>query len=1192
MPPKKLTKKQTKSDVEETPVIIDDDEESEKVIFTFNKLNKSVLKTANDYEHLTDIEHILRRPDMTIGSVTEEERNLLVYNFNTKILEERLCKMPQGLVHVYVEIVANASDNIINSREHKIDPGSIEVKMDNKVISVKNYGIPIPLSMKEDNKGIMRYIPELIFGMTKSGSNYKEGRHGIGMNGIGAKATNIYSVKFKVEIYNSVEKKHYVQIWENNMMKCNPPEITDYNLDISSVEITYEIDFKRFGYSEYPEEAKSIFAKILMDISLNNKCDVKFNSEVFNCSNLLKYTKLIFPFEIKNYLIHYQWPSSVNEDDIIKKQNGMQICKDPTILPIVEMCVVDAPNCGFSYSFVNCLPTPDGGCHINSATHAVVIDILDKINNGTSNKRGKNVKEPKKRTHKLNITDVKPHVFILLCLRCTDPHFDSQTKTKLKSPDIKIVIPEKLLLKVEKWKIVDMLHNAMESKELNNLKKTDGKASKNVDLEKGMDALNAGNYKNDENLNCTLIICEGDSASCYVEAIIPYFEGGSKYFGYIPVKGKSLNVMNASRFQLENNAELILIKKVFGLREGVDYSIEENYKTLRYGKVLVMSDADVDGIHITGLLLNIFFCRFKELLKRDFFYSYLIPIIKINVKGETIRFYTEKQYEKFTVEHPGIKNIKPEYFKGLSSAGDDDIIDDLTYSKNIQFNYDDLTEISMNLAFNKNLSNKRKNWILEFQQELDFIMEKKISVSEFIDNRLVLYALSNIKRSIPSLMDGLKDGQRKLLEGCFKLFGKKNESNKVFEICAYASKEMNYHHGGTSLEDTFFGMTWDFPGSNNIPYFSKKKGQFGSYFTCGKNHPAGRYPSSCLNDIIRYVYRDEDRPLLEYQLDDGKQIEPKEFYGVIPMILCNGCDGIGTGWSSKIPLFNPIDICEYLIQKNLDNEELPDINPWCHKFDGSLSIQIDNKKKKVSEGDDDDEDDDNAYDENKFCVVSEGRMTINGNKIKVSTLPIWKSGEKFHAQLYAMKQEKLITDFRYDLLKGDGKYEFFITSKPKNKLTFTSLGLKKKISMRNMWLLDRNNKPIKYNSQYEIIDSFYDLRLEIYQKRKDQIIKKIEDKIKDLNYRYLFIKYYKERKLIIEDREVSEINLKLDELEIPREYLNKIKIKELSKTDLNDYLENMKKHELELESAKNLNIKIMWNDDLHELKKKLISYYK
>ena len=184
---------------------------------------------------------------------------------------------------------------------------------------------------------------------------------------------------------------------------------------------------------------------------------------------------------------------------------------------------------------------------------------------------------------------------------------------------------------------------------------------------------------------------------------------------------------------------------------------------------------------------------------------------------------------------------------------------------------------------------------------------QEIGISEFIHRDLVNFSLADLRRSVAHMCDGLKPSQRKVMYACFK----KNlrEEMKVAQLAAYVSEKTSYHHGEVSLADTIVKLAHDYVGSNNMNYL-EPCGQFGTRLMGGKDASQTRYIFTRLTPDARKLFDPRDDPVLNYLQDDGKSIEPEYFVPVIPTVLINGTEGIGTGFSTNIPPFNPRDIID------------------------------------------------------------------------------------------------------------------------------------------------------------------------------------------------------------------------------------------------------------------------------------------
>ena len=134
------------------------------------------------------------------------------------------------------------------------------------------------------------------------------------------------------------------------------------------------------------------------------------------------------------------------------------------------------------------------------------------------------------------------------------------------------------------------------------------------------------------------------------------------------------------------------------------------------------------------------------------------------------------------------------------------------------------------------------------------------------------------------------------------------------QLVGYISEHTAYHHGEQSLAGTIVAMAQNFVGSNNINLLMPN-GQFGTRNKGGKDSASSRYIFTELNKVTRQIFNQNDSPLMDYIFEEGQKIEPKWYLPIIPMILVNGCEGIGTGWRSQVPCFNPHAIVESIKSK-------------------------------------------------------------------------------------------------------------------------------------------------------------------------------------------------------------------------------------------------------------------------------------
>jgi len=545
-------------------------------------------------------------------------------------------------------------------------------------------------------------------------------------------------------------------------------------------------------------------------------------------------------------------------------------------------------------SFVNGINTIKGGKHIEYITNMITKNLVDMA----LSKKKKVIKSQ----------HIKDNLFIFVKALIVNPSFDSQSKEMLTTPVAKFgskcELSEKFFDKLFKQGIIDKALSLTEFYDKKKLVKTDGKKISKIIVPKLDDANLAGTKHSAE---CTLILTEGDSAKTMAIAGLSVI--GRDRYGVFPLRGKILNVKDATLQKISDNNEITAIKKIMGLEQNKKYT---DISQLRYGSIMIMTDQDHDGSHIKGLIFNIFQSMWHELYQAPgFLTSMLTPIIKAtNTKGNIIEFYNMTDYEKWSLtdiaKRPGWK-IK--YYKGLGTSNDNEAKEYFKNMKKVTYTYDKSSDEVIDLAFNKKRADDRKDWLANYDKEnvLDYA-NLNVDYKTFVDKDLIHFSNRDLQRSINHICDGLKESTRKILFACFKRKLFTNEI-KVAQLSGYVSEVSSYHHGEASLQQAIVGIAQIFVGTNNINLLSPN-GQFGSRCQGGQDASSPRYIFTLLSKLTRLIFKEEDNAILKYQEDDGQQIEPEYYIPVIPMILANGGLGIGTGYSTNIPQFNPSDIIE------------------------------------------------------------------------------------------------------------------------------------------------------------------------------------------------------------------------------------------------------------------------------------------
>ena len=398
-----------------------------------------------------------------------------------------------------------------------------------------------------------------------------------------------------------------------------------------------------------------------------------------------------------------------------------------------------------------------------------------------------------------------------------NPAFDSQTKENLGTKASKfgstVELSEPFMKDILKSGIVESILNVAKAREDAKLAKqmVGKKKQKLVGIPKLEDANDAGTRRAED---CTIILTEGDSAKGLALAGIEVV-GRDKY-GVFPLRGKFLNVREASAKQIRENPEISNLIQILGLQMGKRY---DNVSTLRYGHIMIMTDQDHDGSHIKGLLINFIHHFWPSLLEMNgFLNEFVTPIIKASKGSEEISFFTIPEYEQWA-HGRNVNGWKIKYYKGLGTSTSKEAKEYFSkiHDHVIDFEYIDCTDFeAIDLAFNKKMADNRKEWLKTYDQATTFVDHsvKHLRYRDFVNKELILFSIADCARSIPSICDGLKPGQRKILFSCFKK--KLKGEIKVAQLSGYVAEHSAYHHGEVSLQSTIVAMSQNFVGSNNI----------------------------------------------------------------------------------------------------------------------------------------------------------------------------------------------------------------------------------------------------------------------------------------------------------------------------------------------------------------------------------------
>jgi DNA topoisomerase-2 len=1086
-------------------------------------------KIEEQYKKLTQREHVLQRSDTYIGSINSERRLVFtvddINNFeNIKIVKKEI-NYNAGLIKIFDEIITNASDHSVKTGRVK----SIKVEIENNRISVWNDGDGIPVVIHKDEKV---YVPELIFGHLLTGENYddSEQRIGGGRNGIGSKACNIFSKEFIVETADG--KNYYKQVFTDNLSTDKKGKLPKPHIRATSkkfTKISFLPDYERFGFTDLTDDIKSVMIKRIIDIAAYNpNVKVYFNNNLISVKSFKDYMKFFM----------------LDENEIIYEK----------INDFWEVGIMKTFSDSFEQiSLVNGLATLQGGTHVNY----IVNQITNKLK--TSLSRGNKFE--------INPNDIKSKIFLFLNSKLYNPEFDSQVKEILttKISNFKdIDISDNFIKKILKSDITQEIIDYIELKEQLALQKAvKNKNNTNIRIPKLVDAIKAGTK---ESLKCHLFITEGDSASSF--AISGFKYTGREYYGSFPIRGKILNVRDLSLSKIKDNAEITNIAKILGL----EFNSKVDESKLRYGKIVLMTDADTDGYHIKGLIINFLEYFFPELLVNNV-YEFITPIIKVSKNNNNKYFYKIKDFEKWC-KTINIENYKIKYFKGLGGLTKDEI--ELVFkdidNHLIKFNYNKSEETKnlIDLAFNKKRSNDRKNWLSNFVVNKNFDkLSQETTYESFFNNEFIEFSFSDNIRSIPHIMDGLKPVQRKILYSFFKL--NTNDEVNVGELFGQVKSTAKYHHSPAALEMSIINMAQNFIGTNNYSLL-KPNGNFGTRLQGGFDAAAPRYIHTEINDLTNKIFNKNDVNLIKYTEMDGIKVEPEFYLPIIPIALLNGCNGIGTGWSTYIPNYNINDIIQYIENKLLNKRKNIKLNPFYDKFKGEI-INIEGDESFITKG-----------------IIKK----ISDYKLNITELPIGVWNDKYYDFLDTLVDDKKIKS--YIKLCNDEDVNIIINLYPDSLINNVDLinffNLSSKFYLTNMHLFDINNNIKKYNNVYEIINEFYDNRLPYYQKRKDFILSELVNKKEKLDNLYKFLALVISKKIKLNNVKIIDINKSLEnygfsKIDDSYNYLLNIPLIRLTADEMIKIENKLNEINNEIIYITNISVEKMWLNDLKNVNKQL-----
>ena len=1159
----------------------------------------SASEDLQKYQKMTDREHILKKPDTYIGTIEPAETTEYVMdtppavaaapvtNDAPALLTRRNITYIPGLYKLFDEGMVNMRDHVVRQAQAVADGKSdalpvttLEVEIDpaDGTIHMTNDGNGIDVAQHPEHK---LWIPEMIFGHLRTSTNYDENKKEKivgGKNGFGFKLVLIWSVWGRVETVDHIRGLKYIQEFKNNLSEIAPPVVTKSKVK-PYTRVSFRPDYARFGLpgNNLTEDMLALFLKRTYDIAAvtDKTVKVKYNGALVPVRHFQQYVDLYI--------------GAKGDGAAVKR---IYECPDPRW----EYVVCITPSDEFAHvSFVNGIYTPRGGKHVEYITNQIVRKLAELI------------KKKKK-------VDVKPNTIkeqLMLFLRCDidNPSFSSQTKDELGTAVANFgsscKVSDEFIEKLAKMGVMDAACALTEVKETKAAKKTDGAKTRTI---RGIPKLVDANYAGspDKSAQCTIILCEGDSAKAGI--ISGLSKEDRNFIGVYPMKGKLFNVHGETTKRIAENREIAEIKQILGLEAGKTYTAADVATRLRYGKVLFMTDQDLDGAHIQGLGINLFQTEWPSLTKIPGFIGFMnTPILKARRGAQEVLFYNDGEFEQWKKQFPG--EVVPagwatKYYKGLGTSTGKEFKEYFEHKKMVAFVHTgEASNDRLDMAFNKKRADDRKEWLSNYSREAFLDTSKPaIPYEEFIDRGLIHFSIYDNERSIPNLMDGLKISLRKILYAAFKKGGLKTEI-KVAQFSGYVSEHSAYHHGEASLNAAIVGMAQNFVGSNNINLL-EPNGQFGGRLQGGKDSASERYIFTQLNKLTRLIYRQEDDAVLSYIDDDGQMVEPVYYAPAIPMILVNGSKGIGTGFSTDVMPHNPVQIIAYIRAMLTSAADRPVIEPYFKGFKGAIK-NIGGPAATTASA--------------KYLIKGTYEI-IADRKVRITELPIGTWTDDYKEFLEKLMETPAASDKdkatgggipvlkEYTDMSTDSVVDITVTFHPSyphmpkdlqavvvdadagtNKLE-KLLGLFTTQSTTNMNLFDAHEKLRKYATIYDIIEDYYTERLALYAKRKTAMLAQLGNELRVLTNRARYIQEVLDDKLELRRQTKEAIFAKMvahgyEHIEGDTEFKYLLKMPMDSVTD-----ENVK-HLLSERDAKraqhkgltDTTIQALWTKDLDEL---------
>ena len=448
-----------------------------------------------------------------------------------------------------------------------------------------------------------------------------------------------------------------------------------------------------------------------------------------------------------------------------------------------------------------------------------------------------------------------------------------------------------------------------------------------------------------------------------------------------------------------------------------------------------------------------------------------------------------------------------------------------------------------------------------------------IQITDFFNTDYCNFGSYDNYRKLASIVDGLKPSARKCVYIILK--DKITDLFKVQNLCARVSEKTNYIHGATSLYGVIVGLAQNFVGTNNVPLL-QRKGNFGNRLI--PEASADRYIFTCAEKYLTDILKEEDNDVLIEQVFEGDVIEPKFYVPVIPLILVNGSIGLTTGFTQKILPRNPKELIEW-IKCKLDKIKFKGkLLPYYNGFLGTI--------KETSKG---------VYD------IYGAYEKISANRIKITDIPCgpgisgYRDLKSYLAVLDRLVETKKIKDY-YDYSESNQYHiEVVFFRNEKNGLDIDKDDLYKELRLvktvnESYSSMNEENKVVEYKSVEDILNNYFKVRYSFYEKRKENMINKLTNKILMEVSKYTFIKGVIDGDIVLQNKSEEQIIKKIStvkniiKVNDSYDYLLNMPLSSITKEKYNKLKEQIKELNNQLNTLKKETIEEMWKKDLSKLK--------